>query len=193
MAASMALAWLILRLVVGAILAAHGAQKLFGWFEGPGMSKWEQGMRAQRFRPALFWAGLNIVGELGGGLSLAFGFLTPLGAAGAFRGDVHGYRNRTGRTVSLTGKRGIEFPTGSADDWGRHWSGRARLNLTGQSLWHHPSEPALVSYPGDCRIAGRCGWPHHQPPNAILRGAAARIGVAGFSTLLTDRLSLANM
>lgn len=110
MTATMALAWLILRLVAGVILAAHGAQKLFGWFEGPGMSKWEQGMRAQRFRPALFWAGLNIVGELGGGLSLAFGFLTPLGAAGAFGAMFMAIVKSHWKNGFFNGKRGIEFP-----------------------------------------------------------------------------------
>ncbi len=81
----MSLAWalLIIRAMVGLTLAAHGAQKLFGWFGGPGYSKLERGFRAQGYKPVWFWAGLAILGELGGGLSLAFGFLTPLGAAGA--------------------------------------------------------------------------------------------------------------
>jgi len=40
-------------------------------------------MQKQGFNPAWFWTSLMILGEFGGGLSLAFGFLTPLGAAGA--------------------------------------------------------------------------------------------------------------
>src|SRR6516225_5315194 len=82
MTVTMSMGLLILRLVVGLTMAAHGAQKLFGWFGGPGFSKTMQGMQRQGFKPAWFWTGLTILGEVGGGLSLAFGFLTPLGAAG---------------------------------------------------------------------------------------------------------------
>jgi putative oxidoreductase len=80
----MTVAWALLtvRVVVGLTLAAHGAQKLFGWFSGPGFAKARQGFHAQGFRPAALWLALAILGELGGGLSLALGFLTPLGAAG---------------------------------------------------------------------------------------------------------------
>jgi putative oxidoreductase len=76
-------ALLMVRVVVGLTLAAHGAQKLLGWFGGPGYAKARQGFHAQGFRPAPMWLGLAVLGELGGGLSLALGFLTPLGAAGA--------------------------------------------------------------------------------------------------------------
>jgi putative oxidoreductase len=81
----MTVAWalLIVRVVVGLTLAAHGAQKLLGWFGGAGYARVRQGFHAQGFRPAALWLGLAILGELGGGLSLAFGFLTPFGAAGA--------------------------------------------------------------------------------------------------------------
>ena len=84
MTVSMSLALLILRLVVGLTLAVHGAQKLFGWFAGPGLTRLMQGFEKQRFKPAWFWVCLVIVGELGGGISVALGFLTPLGAAGIF-------------------------------------------------------------------------------------------------------------
>src|SRR5438067_833763 len=43
---------LILRLVVGLTLAAHGAQKLFGWWGGPGMKGWIGAMNRMRIRPA---------------------------------------------------------------------------------------------------------------------------------------------
>ena len=78
------IALLIFRVVIGLTLAGHGAQKLFGWFGGPGPVRLRQGFEKQGYKPAWFWASLAIVGELGGGLSLALGFLTPLGAAGIF-------------------------------------------------------------------------------------------------------------
>ena len=84
MTITMDIALLIFRVVIGLTLAGHGAQKLFGWFGGPGPVRLRQGFEKQGYKPAWFWASLAIVGELGGGLSLALGFLTPLGAAGIF-------------------------------------------------------------------------------------------------------------
>jgi putative oxidoreductase len=78
------MALLIFRAAIGLTLAVHGAQKLFGWFGGPGPVGMCQILRKQGYRPVWFWVSLAIVGELGGGLSLALGLLTPLGAAGIF-------------------------------------------------------------------------------------------------------------
>lgn len=75
---------LLLRVVAGLTLAVHGTQKLFGWFGGSGVARLQQGFARQGFKPASLWAGLVILGEVGGGLSLTLGFLTPLGAAGIF-------------------------------------------------------------------------------------------------------------
>lgn len=110
MGASVAIAWLILRVVVGTTLAAHGAQKLFGWFDGPGVTKWEQGLQAQGFKPVRFWSSLSIIGEVGGGLALVFGFLTPLGAAGAFGAMLMALVKVHWKNGFFNGKRGIEFP-----------------------------------------------------------------------------------
>jgi putative oxidoreductase len=109
MSGTVAVGLLILRLVSGLTLAAHGAQKLFGWFEGPGWAKWEQGLQTQGFRPARLWATLNILGELGGGLSLACGFLTPLGAAGAVGAMVMAIAKVHWKNGFFNSKRGIEF------------------------------------------------------------------------------------
>ncbi len=84
MTVTMSIALLILRLVVGLTLAVHGTQKLFGWFAGPGLTRLMQGFEKQGFKPVWLWVSFVILGEVGGGLSVALGFLTPLGAAGIF-------------------------------------------------------------------------------------------------------------
>jgi putative oxidoreductase len=84
MAVTISVALLILRLMLGLTLTGHGVQKLFGWFGGPGLTRLSQIFEQQGFQPAWPWVALAIVGEVGGGLSVALGFLTPLGAAGIF-------------------------------------------------------------------------------------------------------------
>jgi len=76
-----ALGLLILRLAVGLIVAAHGAQKLFGWWGGPGMNGWTQIVQRLRIRPAEPWAWVAALAEFVGGTFLALGLLTPLAAA----------------------------------------------------------------------------------------------------------------
>src|SRR5713101_3167557 len=76
-----ALGLLVLRLAVGLIVAAHGAQKLFGWWGGPGMNGWTQIVQRLRIRPAEPWAWVAALAEFVGGTFLALGLLTPLAAA----------------------------------------------------------------------------------------------------------------
>jgi putative oxidoreductase len=76
----MAYGLLLLRLVLGGIMAGHGLQKLFGWWEGPGRGGTEGMMTNFNFRLAPLMALGLALSETGGGLLLALGLLTPLGA-----------------------------------------------------------------------------------------------------------------
>jgi putative oxidoreductase len=71
------LALLILRIVVGGTLLAHGAQKAFGWWGGPGSQGWTGFIAQMGFRPPALFAWLSILAELSGAL-LVLGLLTPL-------------------------------------------------------------------------------------------------------------------
>jgi putative oxidoreductase len=73
----------ILRLVLGVIFFAHGAQKMLGWFGGYGFSGTMGFFTNVMHIPALF-AFLAIAAEFFGGLGLVFGFLTRIAAFGIF-------------------------------------------------------------------------------------------------------------
>lgn len=73
----------ILRLVLGVIFFAHGAQKMLGWFGGYGFSGTTGFFTGMLHIPALF-AFLAIAAEFFGGLGLIFGFLTRIAAFGIF-------------------------------------------------------------------------------------------------------------
>ena len=70
----------VLRVVVGLTVAAHGAQKLFGWFGGPGIPGFRVWLAQMNVKPAGPWAVGAALAEFAGGLLVAGGFLTPIAA-----------------------------------------------------------------------------------------------------------------
>ena len=70
-----------LRVAVGATMVAHGTQKLFGWFGGPGLEGTGGFFHSVGFRPGGQHAVAAGLSEAGGGALLALGLATP--AAGA--------------------------------------------------------------------------------------------------------------
>jgi putative oxidoreductase len=71
----------ILRLVLGVVFFAHGAQKMLGWFGGYGYSGTMTFFTGAMHIPALF-AFLAIAAEFFGGLGLILGLLTRVAAFG---------------------------------------------------------------------------------------------------------------
>lgn len=67
---------LALRLPLGIIFAAHGAQKLFGWFGGYGLEGTGQWMESIGLEPGVLLAALSGSAEFFGGLFLILGLLT---------------------------------------------------------------------------------------------------------------------
>jgi putative oxidoreductase len=71
---------LIVRLALGVIFFAHGAQKVFGWFGGQGLSGTISGFRQMGIPPALSVTAALVEGV--GGLAVLVGFLTRPAAVG---------------------------------------------------------------------------------------------------------------
>jgi putative oxidoreductase len=77
----------LLRVAVGLLFAAHGSQKLFGWFGGQGIDEFAASLTKLGLEPPITLAYLEASVEVLGGLALAAGLLTPLVAA-ALIGDM---------------------------------------------------------------------------------------------------------
>src|SRR5262245_66417006 len=72
---------LLLRLVVGLTVAAHGGQKLFGWFGGYGLAGTGGWLESIGFRPGKLQAALAGGSAVGGGLRRGLGLVTAAGPA----------------------------------------------------------------------------------------------------------------
>ena len=72
---------LVARLVIGLLMAAHGTQKLFGWFGGYGLNTTGEFFVQLGFQRGRAFATLASVAEVASGLLVAFGFLGPVGPA----------------------------------------------------------------------------------------------------------------
>jgi putative oxidoreductase len=71
----------LLRLVIGPLMAAHGAQKLLGWFGGYGLTGTGGFFEQLGFRPGRFFAAAAALTEIASGLLVTFGLLGPVGPA----------------------------------------------------------------------------------------------------------------
>ncbi len=74
---------LVLRLGIGAILIAHGLQKAFGLWNGPGFGGWEDSLTDMGFKYADILTYVATGGQIAAGLLLVLGLFTPVAAAGA--------------------------------------------------------------------------------------------------------------
>ena len=68
------------RLALGIIFIAHGAQKVFGVWGGRGLAEFTAGDAPMGLRPAWLWLGAAAISELVGGALVLVGLLTRLGA-----------------------------------------------------------------------------------------------------------------
>src|SRR4051794_10643538 len=71
----------LIRVVVGLLLAGHGAQKLLGWWDGPGIEGTTGMMGHLRYHPPRPFAYVASATEVIGGLFFAVGLLMPLACA----------------------------------------------------------------------------------------------------------------
>jgi putative oxidoreductase len=75
------LGFLFARVLIGLLMAAHGAQKLFGWFGGHGLEGTGQFFSQLGFRPGRRYATAAGLGEFTSGLLIALGLFGPIGPA----------------------------------------------------------------------------------------------------------------
>ena len=73
----------LLRVAVGALLIAHGLQKAFGWWGGPGFDGWEESLSGMGYQHAGILTYVATAGQIAAGVLLVLGLFTPLAAAGA--------------------------------------------------------------------------------------------------------------
>ena len=74
---------LVLRVGLGAVLVAHGLQKLFGWWGGRGLTGFKDALSHVGYHHADILTYCAAGGEIAAGVLLLLGLFTPLAAAGA--------------------------------------------------------------------------------------------------------------
>ena len=74
---------LVARLILAWIFVYHGARRLFGWFDGPGLhASADYFANVAGLKPGSFFALMGGIIEFFGGIALALGFLARIAAAG---------------------------------------------------------------------------------------------------------------
>lgn len=98
------------RLALGLGMASHGAQKAFGWFEGPGPQATAGFMNSLGFKPAEQFAQAASYNEIASGLLIALGLGGPLGPAGLISGMAVAAETVHRKNGFFVADSGVEFP-----------------------------------------------------------------------------------
>lgn len=154
---------LVLRVGLGVVLAAHGLQKLFGWWGGSGVTGFRNSLSDVGYQHADILAYVSAGGELVAGVLLVLGLFTPLAAAGALAFLINGLlatvsaRPHT-HTFSFFLPEGHEY----------------QITLIAMAA------AVILCGPGRYGLDARRGWAHRPFIGsfvALLAGIAAGIGV----------------
>ncbi|AKN17703.1 DoxX family protein [Mycobacterium haemophilum] len=81
---------LVLRVGLGVVLAAHGLQKLFGWWSGQGLTGFKNSLTEVGYQHADILAYVSAGGEVVAGVLLVLGLFAPVAAAGALAFLING-------------------------------------------------------------------------------------------------------
>ena len=103
-------ALLVLRATLGLLMAGHGSQKLFGWYNGPGMEGTSGFMESLGLNPGSRWAALAAGSEFGGGVLTTLGLLNPLGPLGVVGSMAMAARKVHWKTPIFATEGGAEVP-----------------------------------------------------------------------------------
>jgi len=146
---------LTLRLALGLLMAAHGSQKLFGWFGGYGLVGTGGFFESLGFRPGRLFAAAAAVCEVGSGLLIASGLFGPVGPAVMVSVMIVAAVSVHGPNGLFAAKNGVEMPL-------LYGIGGAALALTG---------------PGSLSLDGVLGLTSRWTP--ALDGAVLVAGILG--------------
>lgn len=96
------------RLALGLAMASHGAQKAYGWFEGPGPQGAAGFMDSLGLKPGAQYAQAASYNEIASGLLIALGLGGPLGPAGVISGMIVAAETVHAKNGFYASKNGVE-------------------------------------------------------------------------------------
>jgi putative oxidoreductase len=100
----------VIRVLFGLAIASHGAQKLFSWFGGYGITKTGGFFESLGFRPGAAFATAAGLSEMGGGLLITVGLFTPIGAAAVLSAMLVAMSSVHAKNGFFATGNGIELP-----------------------------------------------------------------------------------